>query len=98
MTAAVIGSAVFALDIIDRAATVFGLSHGEVIGNRRIPSMVHARWACMVAMDSRSMTRCSIGRRLRKDRTTVLNGLRRAVALRAVDPEFDALCRRVAGL
>lgn len=56
---------------------------------------VHARWAVMAAMNRHGITASSIGRRLNRDHTTVLYGLRQAEMLASQNLEFAALIERI---
>ena len=57
---------------------------------------VRPRWAAMIALRQAGMTYKGIGRRMRRDHQTVMNGVSRGAALQAADPAFAALVDLVA--
>ena len=91
----------YALQKLTRAvvlvAAASGVSVADIKGASRTPIVCRARWATMHLMRARGLSTPQIGRALNRDHTTVLYGLDRVKALRLVNPDFDALCRKVAG-
>ena len=84
-------------DAVQAAARVFDVTRQEILGADRCHRLCRARWAVMVALRQRGYSLPRIGRALGdRDHTTVMSGLKRAAAIRAVDPEYDQQCARVA--
>lgn len=63
---------------IKRAAEIVCSRPDELTGCVRHPRLVRARWAVMLAMRNRGASLARIGRRLGRDHTTVLYGIRKA--------------------
>lgn len=66
-----------ARSIIDRVASVFGVSYGEIVGQRRNRHVVAARHAAIQAVvEARpDMTLPMVGRIFNKDHTTIMHAL-----------------------
>ena len=70
-------------ELIDAAASRFGVSPEEIKGYSRVQGIVDARqWVCMEAHD-RGVSTVTIGRVLKRDHTTVMHGIKRARAREA---------------
>lgn len=84
-------------DIVTACAAEFGVTREQLIGESRQASIVLARFAAM-ALGHRllgySLPR--LGRLLRRDHTTVLNGIRRMTAMTQDDPHLAARLDRLA--
>ncbi len=87
-------------DILCRAANVFGVTIADLIGPRRTPDLVQARFAAAYALrrHCQDMPLCAIGAVLGgRDHSTIINALRRAEALAQRDTDYDANLRALVG-
>ncbi len=73
------------------AALAAGFTVESLLTRRRWTELVKARYAVMLAMRRREVSYPSIGRRLHRDHSTVMTGVRRAEALLETCPDFAAL-------
>ncbi len=69
--------------IIEAVAATSGVSEAEILGDSRIQAIVRARHLVMYIASSRGVSLSDIGRALRRDRTSVLNGIRREAERRS---------------
>lgn len=86
----------YAQRAIATAAELVGCSPEQLIeqGPRKRPQ-VRGRWAVMLVLTNRGASQTAIGRRLRRDHSSVGNGLRNARHLLTIDPEFAAIVAKV---
>jgi chromosomal replication initiation ATPase DnaA len=77
--------------IVYAVADVFDVDPAEIIGDRRFRRFVRARFAAeLLARDLRRLSMPAIGRAFHCDPTSIVNGVRKAEALAATDPEYAA--------
>ena len=78
------------------AATLAGVSPGDLsrADFKPMPA-VRARWAFSIVMRERGASLPQIGRRLRRDHSTVIHGIRRGSELMRTDSEFAELVEKV---
>lgn len=77
------------------AAMAIGSRPEEIVGRGQAQPLVRARWAVMAGMHSRGMGLSQIGRRVRRDHSTVSHGLEQIPSFVARDAAFAALVKRV---
>ncbi len=81
---------------VDITAKVFEVPHREILSKARIPSVTRARLALYAAIYDACQTSYSeMARRLKRDHTTLLSGIKRARVLAASDPEYAVALARV---
>lgn len=82
-------------ETILRAARATGYSVDDITGPCRARPLAWTRFAVMDALRAKGLSLPCIGRLVRRDHTTVLNGLRQANALRG-RPAFDSIRSAIA--
>lgn len=86
----------FAQRALKRAAELSGATVEQLKSGWRAPKqLVHARWAFMVACQRRGASTPQIGKRINRDHSTVLYGLRQAEYRAERFPEFRALVAEI---
>jgi chromosomal replication initiation ATPase DnaA len=79
-------------EVLEIAARVLDVSHGELIGSIKEKRIVHRRWLLMLYFrEVRGYSLPRIGAILHRDHTTILSGLERCREKLAVDAEYRAL-------
>jgi chromosomal replication initiation ATPase DnaA len=66
----------------------WGVTPEDVLKNRRFGELVEPRFAVMLLARELGASYSQIGRALRRDSTTVMNGVRRAIARTDADMHF----------
>lgn len=66
-----------------RACDIAGISMGCCVGEGRHKDVVRRRWHVMAILSARGPSTAEIGRRLNRDHTTVMHGLRRWAQIQA---------------
>lgn len=79
---------------LDEVARVYGVTIGKLIEKNKHPSLVRARWVAMLALHFGGLSYPEIGRRLGRDHTTVLHGLRMAKK----DGVLSGMARQIADM
>lgn len=74
---------------IAAAAEVFGVESSDILGPRRSHEIAMARHVAVAALKIETAASCSeIGRRVKRDHTTVLYAVQTAVQRAVADPDF----------
>lgn len=95
-TAEIYSDPLFPDRAIKVAAELAGANVAQLCSEWRAPrELVHARWAFMAALRRRGVVTPSIGRRLNRDHSTVVYGLKQAKLLAARSPEFAEMMAKV---
>jgi chromosomal replication initiation ATPase DnaA len=77
------------------AVDALGRPRAEILGRCRMPGVLRPRWAAMVALRRAGMSYSVIGRRMRRNHTSVIHAVARGEAMAARDAEFAALVDRM---
>lgn len=84
-------------NILNEAANHAGVTIRALVSSTRTARICRARHAAMLALRRRGLSYPKIARILgRRDHTTVIHGVRRAIHLRSAEPDFAELCERLA--
>lgn len=81
---------------LERAAQLSFIRVEQIQSDERFKHLVRTRWAVMAALHERGMSYKAIGRRLRRDHSTVMYGVRQAEYHAQRSPAFRALIEQVA--
>ena len=82
--------------VLHVAADLAGANVEQLCGKWRAPKqLVHARWCVMVSMFERGASISTIGRKLNRDHSTVIYGLRQAEYYNERRPDFADMLARV---
>ncbi len=81
--------------VLAAAAAASGVSVASLLAQDRRPVIVRPRHAAMLALRNLGMSLPAIARRVQRDSSTVLHGVRAARALVANEPAFAALVAEV---
>ena len=85
------------LAALDQTAKLFDVSAREIVGRRRQPSIIRARFALYASLYQACATSYQeIAAILKRDHTTVIHGHRQAVAMASVDPDYAAAIAQIA--
>lgn len=84
--------------ILASAAVLFDCREEDLIGRSRTPRLVAARQAVMWAARHAGYGSVELGRRMRRDHTTVLYGSQQAAQRAETDPGYARLLRELAGI
>jgi len=74
-----------ALELVACAADLFGTTPRDILRPSKHTHIVHARWACFLALRIHGASYPRIGRRFGKDQSTARHGTLKALALMARD-------------
>jgi chromosomal replication initiation ATPase DnaA len=79
-------------EVLEIAARVLDVSHGELIGSIRERHIAQRRWLVMLYMrDVRGYALPRVGKTFNRDHTTALHGLKRCRELLDKDSDYRAL-------
>jgi hypothetical protein len=81
--------------VVAIAVDALGCSSGDILGRCRLRQTVRPRWAAMIALRRAGMSYSVIGRRMRRNHTSVIHAVARGEAMAARDAEFAALGDRM---
>jgi chromosomal replication initiator protein len=81
---------------LELAAREANSTVSELVSPERLRHLYTVRYAYMAAMSRHGLSTPRIGRRLKRDHTTILHGLKRANELAERSPQFAALVERLA--
>lgn len=86
------------LTAIDQASKLFEVPARDLVGKCRLPSIIRARFALIASLYEACETSYpEIGRLLRRDHTSVLNGHRKAIKMAEADSDYAAAIAQIAG-
>lgn len=82
--------------VIATAAELAGARVHQLLSDWRAPKqLVHGRWAAMMTLHDAGLSTTAIGRRMNRDHTTIIYGLRRGAYWRDRSPEFRDMLEKV---
>lgn len=85
-----------AVETIDRASAYLAIPVDEILGDRKFPELLQARWAIISTLHDKGANTSQMARLLQRDRTSINLGIRRARALKRMDRDFAKLLEALA--